>query len=276
MLIARLQRFRRYIWGPLLLALALGAGGLVGLGSASSAPSRGHRGVAGTVAPATIASPEVQRAANLATTAQTGHWVATWGAAPQAPIGGAVSASGFRDQTVRQIVLASAGGSRVRVRLTNVFGARPLVVGGATVGTQRAGAALAAGTVRRLSFAGRRVAVIAPGAEVLSDPVALAVRPLSHLVISLYLPGATGPPTEHWQARQVNYVAAGGRAGDALAGPFRTRTRSWYFLDGVDVLAPRRNLGTVVAFGDSITDGVTAPLNADARWPNDLARRLAA
>jgi lysophospholipase L1-like esterase len=72
------------------------------------------------------------------------------------------------------------------------------------------------------------------------------------------------------------YVATGARAADAAAAPFVTRTRSWYFLDGVDVLAPTRDAGTVVALGDSITDGVTAPINANARWPDDLARRLAA
>jgi lysophospholipase L1-like esterase len=94
--------------------------------------------------------------------------------------------------------------------------------------------------------------------------------------VSLYLPLPTGPATQHWQARQVNYVAAGSRAADAEAAPFVTQTRSWYFLDGVDVLAPTRDAGTLVALGDSITDGVTAPVNANARWPDDLARRLAA
>ena len=273
-----LQRFRRHIWALVVLAVVVGAGGAVRLSSATSAPSRGHRGVgpAATVAPAAMASPEVQRAANLATTAQAGHWVATWGAAPQGPTLGNFSVSGFRDQTVREVVLASAGGSTVRVRLTNVFGSRPLLVGGATISVQRSTAALVPGTVRRLSFSGLPTVLIEPGAEILSDPVALAVRPLTHLAVSLYLPDATGPATQHWQARQVNYVAAGGHAGDPSAGPFHIFTRSWYFLDGVDVLAPRRDLGTVVALGDSITDGVTAPLDADARWPNGLARRFAA
>jgi lysophospholipase L1-like esterase len=275
-LIARLPRIRRYAFGAALLAIGLGGGGVVRLDSARSAPSSGHRGVPlWGPAPAALVTRELQTAANQATTGHAGNWVAAWGAAPQGPTGQNFSLSGFRDQTVRQIVFASASGISVRVRLTNVFGTRPLLVGAATVGVQRAAAALAAGTVRTLTFAGRPEALIPPGAQVLSDPVRLAVQPLMHLAVSLYLPLVTGPATQHWEARQVNYVATGSYAADAAGAPFLTRTRSWYFLDGVDVLAPTRDLGTVVALGDSITDGVTAPLNANARWPDDLARRLA-
>ena len=102
------------------------------------------------------------------------------------------------------------------------------------------------------------------------------MRPLVHLAVSLFLPRATGSATQHYQARQVNYVARGNHAMAAGAGGFGVRTNSWYLVDGIDVLAPVRDLGTVVALGDSITDGVGSPIGANARWPNDLARRLAA
>ena len=94
--------------------------------------------------------------------------------------------------------------------------------------------------------------------------------------MSLYLRAPSGPVTQHTQARQRNWVAAGGRTLDQSARAFFIPTQSWYLLSGVDVLAPRRDRGAVVALGDSITDGVGSPLDANARYPNDLARRFAA
>jgi len=201
------------------------------------------------------------------------HWIATWGAAPQAATPGNLSRAGFRDATIREIVFTSAGGVRIRVRLTNAFGSAPLRIGKAAVAIDGSGPRTVAGTSYALSFAGRRSVLIPPGAEATSDPVPLAVAPATRLAVSLYLPRATGPATEHADAEQVNYVAAGAHVAGA-ASAFRVRTHSWYFLDGVDVLASRRALGSVVALGDSITDGVGSPFGKNERWPNDLAGRL--
>lgn len=233
----------------MVLAAALGAAAILRLDTAHNAQARPHR-------PA--------------------HWLAAWTAAPQAPVAGNLSAHGFRNQTIRQIVFLSGGGPMVRIRLTNTFSSRPLAVGRASVAVPAAGAGTRAGTLRALTFGGRPSVRVPPRAEVLSDPVRLRARPLSHLVVSLYLPARTGPATEHAQARQVNYVARGDRALAAGPAGFGDRTQSWYFLAGVDVLAPARDVGAVVALGDSITDGVGSRIGADARWPNDLARRLAA
>ncbi len=204
------------------------------------------------------------------------HWVASWGASPQAPIAANLSARGFSDQTLREIVYSSVGGAMVRVRLSNAFGTAPMRIAAASVAVQLRGAEVVAGTVRPLSFAGRRAVAIRAGGAVSSDPVVLRVRPGTHLAVSLYLRVPSGPVTQHTQARQVNWVAAGGRTLDTSARAFFVPTQSWYLLSGVDVLAPRRDRGAVVALGDSITDGVGATLDANARYPNDLARRFAA
>ena len=165
----------------------------------------------------------------------------------------------------------------VRVHFTNVFGTRPLTIGRAAVaivGAGPDGAPLATSLNQPLTFFGHPSGVIPRGGEVLSDPVHLAVRPLERVAVSLFVPGASGPPTLHAQAREISYVASGDHVLDPNPGAFAARTRSWYFVDGVDVLSARREIGTVVALGDSITDGVGSPLDANARWPNDLARRL--
>jgi lysophospholipase L1-like esterase len=201
------------------------------------------------------------------------HWVATWGASPQAATTGNLSGVGFRNATIREVVFTSAGGARVRVRLTNAFGSAPLRIGRAAVALAAHGAHTVDGTDAPLYFDGRRSVVIPPGADVTSDPALLTVGPATHVAISLYVPGPTGPATQHADAEQVNYVATGLHVAGG-SGPFKVKTHSWYFLAGVDVLSPRRTLGAVVALGDSITDGVGSPTNADARWPNFLAARL--
>jgi lysophospholipase L1-like esterase len=201
------------------------------------------------------------------------HWIATWGASPQAATAGNLSRAGFRNATLREILLTSAGGVRVRVRLTNAFGSAPLRIGLAAVAIDGSGPNTVPGTSHSLYFAGRRSVVIPPGGDATSDPVALAVPPATRLAVSIFLPRPSGPATQHADAEQVNYAAAGAHVLGG-GGPYKVRTRSWYFLDGVDVLGARRALGSVIALGDSITDGVGSPFDKDARWPNDLARRL--
>jgi lysophospholipase L1-like esterase len=201
------------------------------------------------------------------------HWIATWGASPQAATAGNLSRAGFRDATIREIVLTSAAGFRLRLRLTNEYGSGPLRIGQVTVAVDRGGPNTVPGTSRAVYFDHRRSAVIAPGDEATSDPVALAIPTATRLAISIFLLRATGPATQHADAQQVNYVAAGAHTADG-GGAFKIRTRSWYFLDGVDVLGASRALGSVVALGDSITDGVGSGLGTNQRWPNYLAGRL--
>src|SRR4029453_18327943 len=111
------------------------------------------------------------------------HWVGTWTAAP-APAEGAA----FSNHTLRMIPRVSLGGSRLRVRISNACGARPLAIGAAPAGLRRDGPALVPGSSRRLTFGGETSATIAAGALVDSDPVDLAVAPLADVAVSVHLP----------------------------------------------------------------------------------------
>jgi lysophospholipase L1-like esterase len=253
-------RFRTTAWlAGTIVAIAV-AGIILGLRVAPTASAR-RLGTGG-------------RAATFTAPVPGSHWVATWGASPQPATPGAPSAGGFDDQTVRNIVFTSAGGTMVRVRFTNAFGLRPLRIGRATIGVPGEGAGLLGGAAVPLSFGGRQSVVIPAGADVLSDPAALTVDPLQSLAISIFLPESTGPATQHALARQVNYVATGDHALATSPAPFSTQSYAWNFIDRVDVQSPPSDLGTIVAMGDSITDGVGSTTNANGRWPNDLARRL--
>lgn len=200
------------------------------------------------------------------------RWVATWATGPAGPAPGATPQ--FDNQTVRYIIHTSAGGDRVRVKLSNTFGADPLVIGSARIARRLTGARIERGTDRRLTFSGADHVTIPVGGLVLSDPVDLDVRAASDLAISVYLPQPTAGATMHLLALQTSYIAAG--TGDATVAadlPGAATTTSWHFLTGVDV---RSRGGAVVAFGDSITDGANSTTDANLRWPNVLASRLAA
>ena len=151
------------------------------------------------------------------------HWIAAWGASPQAPIASNLSVRGFGNQTVREIVYASTGGAMLRVRLSNAFGAQPVRVAAASVAVQVRGADVVPGTLRPLSFAGRPAVSVPARRDVASDPVVLRVHPGTHLAVSLYLSAPSGPVTQHTQARQVNWVAAGPRTLDTSGAPSSPR-----------------------------------------------------
>ncbi|WP_296945658.1 SGNH/GDSL hydrolase family protein [uncultured Massilia sp.] len=199
-------------------------------------------------------------------------WCATWGTAPAGPPPSA-STLGFADQTLRLVVRASIGGSRVRVRLSNEMGSAPLRIGAAGIGVRASGANLVAGSARALTFNGRAGVAIPAGSPAVSDPVDLAFPAQADLAISLYLPGTVAATTTHDLALQTGYVSSTGNHVTTPALPVARSIASWPFLGEVDVAGAG---GTIVAFGDSLTDGARSTGNANRRWPDWLARRLLA
>ena len=224
--------------------------------------------LAATIAAVTASHP--------AAAARNGYdWVTSWSASPQDPMPGTPGMAGFRDQTVRDLIYPSVGGSMIRLELTNAFGPSPLDIGRVTVGVAALGGGVVPGDIHPVSFGGSVSIRIPPGEEVVSDPVSVQVSALQELAVSIYLPGQTGRATFHSEAQQVNWVStAGDHAAEAGSNAFVIPTQSWYYLSGLDVRSSGA-AGTVVAFGDSITDGVQSTVGDNDRWPNDLARRLA-
>lgn len=202
-------------------------------------------------------------------------WQAGWRAAPQPPVATGPSHDGFTDKTVRMVVRPTVSGQAVRIRLSNRYGTAALRVGRVAVGQQDAGPTVVAATQRAATFAGAGTVTVPAGDEVVSDPVPVRARAGRHLVVSVYLAGSTGPATWHSKAQATSYVSgAGDWATEPGGSPYQAITPSWFFLDGVDVLSPPVR-GTIVAFGDSITDGSFSTIDADHTYPDRLADRLA-
>lgn len=204
------------------------------------------------------------------------RWVGTWGTALHQPDLGVpgLSNSGFNNQTLREIVHISVGGHKVRVRFS-AFGANAVIIGSAHVALQSQGATIDPASDRSLTFGGKHSITIPPGALVLSDPVNLEVPALSDLAVSIFLPGKTAPAAWHFEARQTLYVSPQGDFTGSAGMPVDSAAegQAWFWLSGVDVLTCRETPG-VVTFGDSITDGSQSTLDANERWPDQLARRF--
>jgi len=182
---------------------------------------------------------------------------------------------GTADATLREIVHVSIGGPQVRIIFTNEFGTDPLTIAAAHVAISQGGSTINLVSAAGLTFGGHTSVIIPPGALVVSDPAVVKVPAASDLAISLFLPAQTITHlSQHGSADQTSYTAPGNVVGaQALDSP--TEIRSWPFVKGVDVKVPPQD-AAIVAFGDSITDGAYAALNANARWPDELARRLLA
>src|SRR5262245_14690391 len=203
------------------------------------------------------------------------HWVGTWGNALHQPNLGVpgLSNSGFNNQTLRQIVHISVGGPWIRVRLST-FGASSLVIGSAHIALG-ATASIVSGTDRTLTFGGSPSVTIPPGALVVSDPVELDVPDGSDVAVSIFLPGITGPATWHFEGRQTSLISIPGDFSASAVMPVGSTTTARFWLAGVEVLASKQT-GAIVVLGDSIVDGTHSSLNMNARWTDQLARRLLA
>ena len=202
------------------------------------------------------------------------HWVGTWATAPYA--GTWYITPDLGNVTLRQIVHTSLAGNRLRIRFTNEFGTEPLEIRAADVALSASNGAIQPGTDHVVTFGGKPSFRIPAGALALSDPIDLPTAAFADLAISIYLPvQQISVASIHGGAHQTNYLQAGNAVGaPTLESP--AKQESWYFLKGVDVEPKADNAAAVVAFGDSITDGAYATVDANVRWPDFLARRLQA
>jgi lysophospholipase L1-like esterase len=236
----------------------------------------------------------VVAAAAQAQPAPAERWVATWGTAqalavesipawveppppellprdaPPSPI--PPIPEFFANETIRMIVRTSVGGRALRLTLSNAAGRPSVRIGAVHVALHERGSAIVPGSDRTVSFGGNATVEIPPGALVVSDPIDLQAPALAELAVSLYIPDRSEPGTTHALALNTTYVSAG----NAVAEPVldvESTNRTYFWLSGIDVLA-EADTGTILAFGDSITDGYATTADAHRAWPAMLAARL--
>lgn len=206
-------------------------------------------------------------ALNLRTPAndRTGIWsTSTSGYAPVGP---------WDDQTVRMVVHAGTGGHAPRLRFDNTFAAEPVEIGAATVAVQQEGATAERRPVP-VTFDRSDSVRIPAGGQAFSDPIGFRVPKQANLLVSFHLPEPVTAAPVHTAAAGTNYLSTAGSGdttGERGGEAFTEELGVWPFLTGIDV---QRGPGSVVAFGDSITDGVGSTPDTARRWPDILSDRL--
>ena len=198
------------------------------------------------------------------------NWVGTWATAAQPSL---PTPQTYSNQTLRLIVHTSIGGPKVRIKISNAYGDKPLVIGTAHIARRAAAAETEPGSDRALMFSGQTSTTIAAGSTVTSEAVDLEVAPLADLAVSIFLPETTRATTVHNLAKQTNYISAEGDHTADQKFPVVKTTRSWAFLTEVEVAAAPR-AAAIVAFGASLTDGDGTTVDTNRRWPDVLAERL--
>lgn len=223
------------------------------------------------------------------------QWVTCWTASAQGPYPCGNPAAqpdlsrifpapehGAQNQSFRLILRPDLSGARLRLRFSNAFGTRPLVLDGVYVGRQLSGSALVSASNRPVRFAGVSEVSIAPGASLWSDALSISGGEQSpalaacKLAVSFHVVGTSGPMTWHAKALTTSYLTrphAGAHGHDESESAFPASTTSWFFLDAVDMAMPA-GTRAIVALGDSLTDGTGSTLNGDDRWPDVMARRV--
>ena len=204
-------------------------------------------------------------------------WIATWGASQQIPEPqNAMATDDLRDATVRQIFHLSVGGPRLRVHVSNAFGTEPLHFTAVHIARpiSTSSSAIDPATDRALTFAGSRDVTVPPGTEFVSDALDYPTAARSDLAVTFHLDAPPARQTGHPGSRATSYFVHGdfGSAPNLLDAK---HVDHWYQVSEIDVLASS-GAASVVALGDSITDGHGATTNGNDRWTDVLVERLQA
>ncbi|MGA7350686.1 MAG: SGNH/GDSL hydrolase family protein [Acidobacteriaceae bacterium] len=209
--------------------------------------------------------------------ANTQIWIGTWAASQQIPEPqNSLPTDDLRDATLRQIVRISVGGVTLRVHLSNAFGADSLHFTAVHIARplSPASAAIDPASDKPLTFGGSTDVTIPAGAETISDPIDYPIAALSNLAITFHLDAPPTRETGHPGSRSTSYYLHGDFVSAANL-PDAKRIDHWYQLSGIDVLAAPP-AGSIVALGDSITDGHATTTNGNDRWTDVLGERLQA
>jgi lysophospholipase L1-like esterase len=210
---------------------------------------------------------------------QNAGWQTSWGSAQMQPYGTEVLPDGaLTEATLRQIVHLSTGGTKLRLRFSNAFGQEPLRLDDVHLALRNASnnnGSIDASTDHAVTFAGRSDVSVPPGADYLSDAVPMTVASQADLVITAYVAHAPTILTLHAGARATSFYVKGEHVAEEHFESPQTCTR-WYFLEGVETTHSGGTARSVISLGDSITDGHGSTTDGNDRWPDVLARRMAA
>lgn len=218
----------------------------------------------------------------------SGKWVTTWsGAVQHFQVPGYFFGQGpppkFEDvwrhgvldnQTVRLTVRSTVSGSRVRIRLSNAFGEKPLTIGAASIIKLASGSTRKPGSSSRgqqgqqgmgrdmvmqnlrvdvthpILFKGQPSLTIPPAGIAMSDPIHFEVRDREFLSVSLYLPNRTESATVVSGLTAAQFFS-GNATGTETPEGWRYHPQGSFWLSSVDVFASRESKAIIILDDDS-------------------------
>lgn len=204
------------------------------------------------------------------------HRVGTWTAASQlVEPHNMPPEPDLSNNTLRQVIRVSLGGSRIELKLSNEYGNSPLNIKQVRLADHFSNSTIKENSSKTLTFSGNDFISIPIGETVVSDPLDYNLKPLSTLAISIYFGETPTSLTGHPGSRTTSYIEHG-NVTDRLEMPTAISTEHWYVISGIDVITEDPDYGAVVAIGDSLTDGRGSTTDKNNRWPDILAERLSA
>ena len=205
-----------------------------------------------------------------------GHWVGTWGTAPQlVERHNNPPSPGLENNSLRQIVQVSMGGKKVRLKLTNEFSQNATEIKAielAIAKTAGSSSEIDEASTVSLTFDGQTSVTIPAGGKVVSDPVKFQIKDRENVAITIHYGSASSTSVSgHPGSRTTSYLEAGNTTDFSKA----TKTDHWYNILALEVEAPKK-AGVIAILGNSITDGRGSTTNQQNRWADVLSRRLLA
>ncbi len=191
-------------------------------------------------------------------------WIASWSAPQQlCELHNLPPAPGMEGRTLRQLFRASLGGGDFRLLFSNYFGDSRLVLDSVELSFADDSGRLLPGKPLPVRFGGKGRLELEAGRETASDPIGSPIRAFDRLSLSCRVASCPKDLTSQTGSRTTSFIDE------------EVAFEHWYFIRGLEVL--REGGGSAVAcMGDSITGGRGVTINADSRWTDVLARRVAA
>jgi lysophospholipase L1-like esterase len=202
-------------------------------------------------------------------------WVGTWGASPYLTESSNMPPVALSNNTIRQVVRVSIGGSKIRLKFSNQWGNAPLVMQSVHLAVSTGGSAINSGTDSIVTFNGSQSVTVAAGSTVTSDTLAYNLPALTNMAITTYFGSVPSALTGHPGSRTTSYIKTGNAVSVQQMSSSST-TDHWYVITGIDIGTDDTAYKSAIGFGDSITDGRGTTTNAQNRWTDLFATRLRA
>lgn len=202
------------------------------------------------------------------------NWVGTWTSAQYERDADKPQNLQLANNSLREIVEVSVGGSKLRFKFSNVVGKENVEIKSVDIAiakTQGASPKIYEETTKTLLFGGKKNTVIPVGGEIVSDPILFKINPRDNVAITIHY-GACGNTsiTTHPGSRTTSYLATGNT--NDFSSPAMS-FNLWYHISGIDVVGNKRTRAVAV-LGNSITDGRGSTTNKQDRWTDFLSRSL--